>query len=771
MGSVEENGSFLIDEAYEFLAPKFYDFINGETELDMKNAELWFDNNSSYPPSPFMPRIKASRTVQIETLCDFTEAEHLQKETDPSEVTIKSNNAAESIGKTENEIRLCDRTQIDPSASDPKMEQQSDVKEKEHVNTLSNPNLVSNEKVQSVEGVSGTDVCTPVPMTNSKKGERQTASRKNPNSKKATCLLRNSSGLKLKPQSKESSQVKSSKAAGVIRNTNVNNVSSTTKFAQENQAIKRQKLEGGNARQILNIKPRNLPHKTRLGLVNDTPKASITTVKAAKEDRKLYVREPSRQFVSAAEMILKFQSSTRDMSLQGATNSVQHKSKLKLTRPKEPEFETSQRARPTRIKSSAELEEEMMAKMPKFKARPVNKKILETPSLQAPMRSTPQLPEFKEFHLETMSRANHNLETATVASTESAAQSRQCMPHHLTTPKPPVLQTSLRARPPMAKSFEELEKEQLEKFPKFKAKPLNKKIFESKGGLGIFCNLKRQVTVPEEFHFALDERIPPPPTNVADLFDKLSLNSEAHHGKDIPRVTNPNPFNLYTEGRGVEKERRRAMEILLKQMEEERARVPKATPYPYTTDFPVIPPKPEPKPCTKPEPFQLESLVRHEEEMQREMEERQRMEMEEAQRRLFRAQPILKEDPIPLPERERLPLTQVQEFDLHVEHRAVDRADFDKKIKEKELMYKRYLEEAESARMMEEEKALKQLRKTLVPHARPVPKFHQPFLPQRSTKEVTRAKSPKLHVVRRQERRKMYSPLAAPTSSSASNMR
>lgn len=56
-----------------------------------------------------------------------------------------------------------------------------------------------------------------------------------------------------------------------------------------------------------------------------------------------------------------------------------------------------------------------------------------------------------------------------------------------------------------------------------------------------------------------------------------------------------------------------------------------------------IPPKPEPKPCTRPEPFQLESLVRHEEEMQREMEERQRKEREEEEMRIFKAQPVLKE--------------------------------------------------------------------------------------------------------------------------------
>lgn len=75
-------------------------------------------------------------------------------------------------------------------------------------------------------------------------------------------------------------------------------------------------------------------------------------------------------------------------------------------------------------------------------------------------------------------------------------------------------------------------------------------------------------------------------------------------------------------------------------------------------------------------------------------------------------------------------------------------------------MHKRYQEEAESARMvyahiislhysqifslqslqnnsnfwngqMEEEKALKQLRRNLIPHARAVPNFDHPFLPQK----------------------------------------
>jgi len=59
----------------------------------------------------------------------------------------------------------------------------------------------------------------------------------------------------------------------------------------------------------------------------------------------------------------------------GPASVIQRKPKLTLTRPKEPEFETAQRVRSVKIKSSAEIEEEMMAKIPKFKARPLNKKV------------------------------------------------------------------------------------------------------------------------------------------------------------------------------------------------------------------------------------------------------------------------------------------------------------------------------------------------------------------------------------------------------------
>jgi targeting protein for Xklp2 len=38
--------------------------------------------------------------------------------------------------------------------------------------------------------------------------------------------------------------------------------------------------------------------------------------------------------------------------------------------------------------------------------------------------------------------------------------------------------------------------------------------------MGIFCHVKKQVTIPQEFHFATNERIPPA-SSVVDMFEKV----------------------------------------------------------------------------------------------------------------------------------------------------------------------------------------------------------------------------------------------------------
>ncbi|KAF8111729.1 hypothetical protein N665_0073s0085 [Sinapis alba] len=760
----------IVDQTYEFLAPRWFDFINGETEDEARRAELWFQSALSCAPSPSVPRIKARRCFKVETMCNFNEEEEEDKPikdkelSEPVAATISSQTEPDIVTEAKKEVVVnTEASTIKPSRSSSK-----DASDARNTKDKTPKQIENKENIPPPN----TEACTPKPPLQSSHGGKSMDLKKQQTARKIASLLRNPSALRPKNQS-HSSQPKGTNQKSVKRDTSPKNIAGTTNLIQDNQAIKKQKLDDGKSRQILNPKPTTLLHKTRQGLVNTGFNVCPSVTKQTpKENRKVYVREQVAPFMSTAELMKKFQTSTRDLSLPHANTSLpQNRTKLTLTRPKEPEFVTSQRARPVRVKSSAELEEEMLAKIPKFKARPVNKKILAAPALPAPQRSTPHLPEFQEFHLETMARASQHAETSSIASTEVPKLHNDCRPH-LTAPTSPVLQTMLRARPTKAKTTAELEQEELEKAPKFKAKPLNKKIFESKGEMGIFCNMKKHTTIPQEFHFATDERISRP-CPVVDIFDKLSLTSDSCHEKPLPRNTAPNPFNLRTEERGAEKEKKFVMDITQKLIGDERARVPKANPYPYTTDYPVVPPKPEPKQCTKPEPFQLESLVRHEEEMRREMEERMRMEREEAQKRLFKAQPVIKEDPIPVPEKVRKPLTEIQEFNLHVEHRAVERADFDQKIKEKENQYKRYREESEAAKMVEEERFLKQMRKTMVPHARPVPNFNKPFLPQKSNKEITKPKSPNLRVIKRTERRAMMTPptVSAATSASAGQMR
>ena len=63
-----------------------------------------------------------------------------------------------------------------------------------------------------------------------------------------------------------------------------------------------------------------------------------------------------------------------------------------------------------------------------------------------------------------------------------------------------------------------------------------------------------------------------------------------------------------------------------------------------SSDIPTtfqVSPKPISKDFTKPEPFQLESLMRHEEELQRRAEELARIDREEQEMRKFRARPII----------------------------------------------------------------------------------------------------------------------------------
>ncbi|CAN8255052.1 unnamed protein product [Cochlearia groenlandica] len=95
--------------------------------------------------------------------------------------------------------------------------------------------------------------------------------------------------------------------------------------------------------------------------------------------------------------------------------------------------------------------------------------------------------------------------------------------------------------------------------------------------------------------------------------------------EELEKVPKFKAISLNKKERGAMKVKKYVTELVHKKIKDKR-----------------VPPKPEPKHCTKPEPFQLESVARQEEAMRRGMEEIMRTEREEAQRRVFRAQPVIK---------------------------------------------------------------------------------------------------------------------------------
>ncbi|KAL6986116.1 hypothetical protein U1Q18_019483 [Sarracenia purpurea var. burkii] len=269
-----------------------------------------------------------------------------------------------------------------------------------------------------------------------------------------------------------------------------NEGSSNNPFGIECQAAKRQKLEGGLLRKVADGKEQsNLVHK------------------------------PSKK--------------------DGATEGNAAYTKLKLTIPREPDLQTAhrvQRLRPNNIPEP----EIVPSTVRRFKALPLNRKILEAPSLLLPKRSIPRLPEFQEFHLKTSERAlqhTHAVSSSAVSSSNTVKV--------LNKPSTDATAESANGESRRLYFADAPKPEGRDFVHNFKARPLNKKIFSSKGDIGVFRNTKKETTVPMEFNLYTERRaqhnLP------VELFNKLTLN-ELHpnagcHLK-LPRPTSIPPERI-----------------------------------------------------------------------------------------------------------------------------------------------------------------------------------------------------------------------------------
>ncbi|XP_068465026.1 protein TPX2-like isoform X1 [Phaseolus vulgaris] len=421
-----------IDLDYEFDAARFFDFTRPETLEEAHQAQLWFQNAASYPPSPFVRRLVVREDLFLDA-SDSPKSEYL-------DCTSNLDDEKSSVP-------------LGTGVSDRAFEDNG-------------PKAPGGNISQLLVGVLQNDSTRPLQVPTGLTFGSKTIS--NSLNSKAKSAGSKSSTLMKPTTSQLAKQNLPAKNVGSryqkLLTQNEQNLSISSGL--EGQAAKRQKLEGGLLCKVSDVKPQtNFFHKTRMRDVMVEPNSAC--------------------------------------------------SKLRLTIPREPDLRTAQRAHRIRPKNVVEADQVTVA-APRFKARPLNRKILEAPSLPPPKRSTPRLPEFQEFHLKTSERAIQH--TSVTPSTLHCYDSDKVWDKHTTVSLENRIKDLRRPTAGGAPTYDGLGFTHI-----FKARPVNKKILQSKGD-GVFRNCRQETTVPMEFDLQSEKEVQQDPP--IELFSKLSLTSE-----------------------------------------------------------------------------------------------------------------------------------------------------------------------------------------------------------------------------------------------------
>ncbi|MBA0744325.1 hypothetical protein Gogos_006957 [Gossypium gossypioides] len=458
-----------IDLNYEFDAARFFDFTSEESPVEAREAELWFESAPSYPPSPFVTKLVIREESLLENVttspkCD--EDTNTLHESDPENMMALGFSAVCTINKGN------EGTKGGISAHIQKILQNALNKPFQLTSGLTTYNHLPSDRLKT-----RSKSVKPVPRSSTlmKPTASQLAKQNRPTqvaTSRQVMEMPNRhffSNLIIGSFSQSCFSIlvlfcRFQRLQVLNSNRSLGNSS-----VVESQAAKRQKLEGGLLHKVEEV-------KQQITLVHKAPKKDGT------KDRNAII------------------------------------TKLRLTIPREPELETAHRAQRIRPKNDTE-EEHVTSVTHRFKARPLNRKILEAPSFPLPKKSFPKLPEFQEFHLKTQKRAVHLSSAVFSSSTHTNAVDKGFE-------KPCTISANgnetREARRPIF--TDATSQDVCDKKYNFKARPLNRKIFSSKGDIGVFRNIKRETTVPMEFNFHTEKRVPQNPP--IELFSKLSLTAE-----------------------------------------------------------------------------------------------------------------------------------------------------------------------------------------------------------------------------------------------------
>ncbi|XP_031496628.1 protein TPX2-like [Nymphaea colorata] len=545
MGEGEEGLSSLqIDLEYEYSAPRFYDFTGMETADDSREAEAWFDSAGSDPDSPYLAKLLHMREAIVDEESDLPQA-HDVEHYDPIHHL-----PADSRPSMGTEINMMDEDRKVNMQGAFLMEQPADfhIMEKSadapvgYIQNLSQHTSLDRLVMDCI-------VADSLKETESSKGivSKSHNGQHAPQGKDKSFLTArfSRSSTLMKPTASQLAKQKKSVlnfprevevSRRIVGRPTLSAIAKNKKDAEkasfsECHASKRQKLEGGQLRKQMQ---QLHDMKERMPLLHKAPKQVQGQSSA------------SCMGMHAAGLSNRCSSLVKDRHIDG----IREQTKLRLTVPREPELKTAQRARRIRANMASNLDECELTKASLSKAQPLNRKVLEAPSLPLPQRSARRMPVFHEFHLKTSERAlQHSLAVPSTVSCGNPGNVRNVPTaagrSDPADTKPPHLDKIVSY--PRSRVTDSTKPGINDKGHIFKARPLDRKIFSSKGDIGIYRNFKRETTKPVGFNFPTDKRFPQPNPPI-DLFNKLSLKSEVcHHNASQTTLphTSHSPLKIY----------------------------------------------------------------------------------------------------------------------------------------------------------------------------------------------------------------------------------
>ncbi|NWZ67117.1 TPX2B protein, partial [Acrocephalus arundinaceus] len=429
------------------------------------------------------------------------------------------------------------------------------------------------------------------------------------------------------------------------------------------------------------------------------------------QGNKRKLEEATTEYVSFAEQVEAFQKRTPPRyhlrsrkSEEGSTS--KKPLKARLTHPKTPVLQTKQRLRPVTCKTAAELEAEEIEKIQqyKFKARELNRKILEGGPLLPKKPSVKELTQPIGFQLEI----------------EKRIQER------------------------------ESKKQQEEERFEFHSRPCPTKILEDV--VGVPEKKALPVTVPKSPAFTLRSRTRVSGREEEKVTEKdavIKANPMPHYGVPFkPKIPEqrhvevcPFSFDARDKERQIQKEKK------IEELQNEEVPKFKAQPLPYFDQVKL--PEKKVKTPTQPEPFHLQVDERGAAKLQswkQQLKEDLKRQKEAA---CFKARPntVMYQEPF-VPKKEHKMLSESlsgsvvpESFELATERRAKERQEFEKRLADAEALREKYEEQIRQQQEEREKEEVAKLRQEMVHKANPIRKYRSVEV-KPSDQPLTMPKSP-----------------------------